>query len=88
MAPVRFLKQEPDPWELRRGAQFVGAPIPSGARVDYRHSLPAQRTGDRFDPAALPRVLVGYHINPGGRWSGEYYVVDLKVSEADHDARY
>ncbi len=50
-------------------------------------SLPAQWTGGRFDPPALPGALVGYHINPWGRWSGDNYVVDLKVLEESHDAR-
>ena len=32
--------------------------------------------------------MVGYHINPGGKWSGHYYVLDLKVVQENHDARY
>ena len=32
--------------------------------------------------------MFGYHINPGGKWSGDYYVLDLKVIQENHDARY
>ncbi len=80
-------KSEPSAWELRRGVPFAGKLVPFGAKVEYRPSLPSQRTGERFDPAASNGVLVGYHMNPGGRWSGDYYVLDLKVIEENHDSR-
>jgi hypothetical protein len=82
-------KQEPNPWDLRHGASSPGKLVPFGARVEYCPSLPPQRKeGERFDATARPGVLVGYHINPGGRWSGDYYVLDLKVIQEKHDARY
>ncbi len=81
-------KREPNVCELRHGAPFSGKLVLLGARIDYRPSLPSQRTGDPFDSAALPGFLVGYHINPWGRWIGDYYRWDSKVIEENHDARY
>ncbi len=36
-------------------------------------------------PKTLPGVFIGYHVNPGGEWSGDYLVADLAYFRADPD---
>jgi len=33
-------------------------------------------------------VLVGYHINPGGKWSGDYYVIDWDIAYKNKESQY
>ena len=34
----------------------------------------------------IPGVFLGYHIHPGGLWSGDYLVADLASFKTDCDA--
>ena len=34
----------------------------------------------------IPGVFIGYHVNPGGEWGGDYLVADLAYFRQDHDA--
>ncbi len=36
-------------------------------------------------PKTLPGVFVGYHVNPGGEWSGDYLVADLEYFRKNPD---
>ena len=33
---------------------------------------------ESMGPKTLPGVFVGYHVNLGGEWSGDYLVADLE----------
>ncbi len=53
---------------------------PFGALVDFM-SQPDVRV-ESMGPKTLPGVFIGYHVNPGGEWSGDYLVADLAYFRA------
>ena len=65
------------PWESRFGGRkFHGQRIPFGALVDFRPS-PIQGSPAKFSPRATPGVFLGYVLQPGGRWRGDYLAAKL-----------
>ena len=60
--------------EAQEGA-LQGYAIPFGALVDFMPQ-PDVRV-ESMGPKTLPGVFIGYHVNPGGEWSGDYLVADL-----------
>ena len=36
-------------------------------------------------PKTLPCVFIGYHVNPGGEWGGDYLVADLAYFRENRD---
>ena len=67
------------PWDLRFGEKFKGPNIPFGARIDYWTGPRLKPKKDmRFEPTSNPGVFMGYAIQPGFIWRGEYLVASLK----------
>ncbi len=69
------------PHDLRfNKRKFKDKSIPYGAEVDY---LPTSATEVELQQKAGPRMLkgifVGYKLNPGGAWGGEYLVFDKQA---------
>jgi len=62
--------------QLERG-NFPGHVIPFGALVDFLPSPLSKEKSGKNEPDTRPGVFFGYHLDPGGRWSGQYYVVSL-----------
>ena len=57
---------------------FKGKLIPFGAYRDYKPSLPKDQDRlHKLGDNTLPFISVWYHLHAGGRWSGDYLVVDL-----------
>jgi hypothetical protein len=65
------------PWELRHGRKFAGLLIPFGAAVEFKTS-PIRDGPGKFAPKATPGVFVGYYMQPGGQWKGDYLVARLE----------
>ena len=62
---------------------FKGDSIPFGALVDF---MPQPETRvDSMGAKTIPGVFVGYHIQPGGLWNGDYLVADLAPFREDCD---
>ncbi len=73
----------PSPWtkrfnrELPKRLQL----IPFGARVGYK---PVPVTGKRTDGwgvQTLEGIFMGWAMNPGGRWTGDFLIVPLDQFE-------
>jgi hypothetical protein len=63
------------PRERRFGGPFGGPAIPFGSLVQYLLALDKANDKERkFDTSALPGIMLGYHMNPGGKWSKDIYV--------------
>ena len=59
---------------------FLGLRIPFGALVDF---MPQPDTRvESIGAKTIPGVFLGYHVHPGGVWSGDYYVADSSVSRS------
>ena len=66
-------------YERRFNCPFPGQLIPFGAAVRHlpfrdrrNESSVVPSVGDKTSPA----VFIGYHMHPGGRFSGDYLMVD------------
>ena len=64
------------PWERRFGSPFGGVAWPFGASADYRVSRPSEEPL-KFEPVTRAGLFLGYFVQPGFRWSGDYMVIDL-----------
>lgn len=71
------------PWFKRHGEHSRGQKIPFGSIRDYRHVPSPQNDSDadKMGPKGQPGIFLGYHLNPGGIWSGDYYVADKECFE-------
>ena len=61
---------------------FKGKLVPFAACVDYKPTNPR----DIDDMPALGSkmrggILIGYHLHAGGKWSGDYVVLDIEQLE-------
>ncbi len=65
------------PYQLRRNTDFKGKTIPFGALIQYKPSSKVEvKLLSKFGSKMLPVIFVGYHLHSGGRWSGDYLLVD------------
>jgi len=67
------------PWNRRHGqGNFKGPRIPFGAQVIFRQSPTVKERKHKFEPDGKPGVFLGYVVQPGGLWKGEFYVAPLQ----------
>ena len=65
------------PYQLRHLAEFKGKIIPFGALIHYTPSSERELALlGKFTSRTLQGIFLWYHLNSGGRWSGDYLVVD------------
>ena len=67
-------------YENRHGALFQGMLVPVGALLSYRP--PSGKEGVeflKFEPRIRKGIFMGYHFHSGGRWSGDYIVLDCET---------
>ena len=71
------VQDELTPYELRCRETFSGCSIPFGCRVDYKPNS-ERKTGviKKCGSRTLKGTVMGYHVLPGGRWSGDYLILD------------
>ena len=62
------------PWEDRHGTAFPGKVLPFGCAIHFKPNESMAAKLPKFGPNGLPGVFLGYYIQPGGRWNGEYLV--------------
>ena len=64
--------------ELRSGEPFHGELHPFGCEITYKYALKDQNSNDpKFGPSGKRGVLIGYHVNPGGKWSKDFQMLDM-----------
>ena len=63
------------PWNKRRGqGNWVIPLLPFGCTVDFLPKPDTVKAMAKFEPRAQPGVLVGYRLQLGALWKGEYLV--------------
>ena len=65
------------PWRLRHKQAFKGQVLPFGCLVDFKSSPVKGKVAPKFAPKAVPGVFLGYHMLPGGRFHGDFWVASL-----------
>ncbi len=69
-------------WNKRhKKGRFKGMQIPYGALVDFM-SQPDVKVAS-MGPKTIPGIFIGYHVNPGWEWSGDYLVAGLDYFRSD-----
>ena len=67
------------PYCKRNDVEFKGKAIPFGCGVWY---IPSPTRKDSIQSKADPRqklgIFMGYRLAPGGKWNGEYLVIDIE----------
>ena len=63
--------------------------IPFGSLVDYLPTMsPAEAKRQKaWGQRTRVGLLVGWHLQPGCVWSGDYYVVDFEKLQQNPDAK-
>ena len=58
-------------------APFTGLRLPFGCLIDFKPSPVKGKTDAKFAPTSVPGLFVGYNLQPGGRFKGDYLVISL-----------
>ena len=67
------------PWYLRFHKTFDEAEIPFGAKVLFwNNPARANNQAGKTSPTSNEGVFLGYHIQPGFAWKGEFLVAKLE----------
>ena len=70
------------PWQLRFGEEFPAMNIPFGAKVLFwNNPKRADNTSGKLSPTSNEGIFLGYHIQPGHDWKGEYLVAKLEAAD-------
>ena len=68
------------PYQLCHTGEFKGRLVPFGAMVQYKPSAKREVGAiKKFDSRMVPGIFIGYHLHAGGRWSGDYLVLDAEA---------
>ena len=74
------LKGDDAPWKLRFDEDFPGQLIPFGAKILFwNNPKRVDNTSGKTSPTANDGIFLGYHIQPGFAWKGEYLVAKLEA---------
>ena len=68
---------EMPPYNARFGTDFPGKLYPFGAAIEFKPN-PELVQAEKFENKCVAGVFIGYHIQPGGKWSGDYYCLSMK----------
>jgi hypothetical protein len=68
-------------WNQRHGkGHFAGPKVPFGALIDFIPNTTKRKwqTRSKWNPKAVPGVFMGYFLQPGHVWKGEYLAAALE----------
>ena len=68
------------------GKPFTGSLVRFGALVNYTPPKPEREAINKFDLHTVPGIFIGWHIDPGGEWHGDYLLLRQSDFESE-DAR-
>ena len=66
------------PWFDRHQQHFRGKKVPFGCLVDYLPSPDEVKQMQSFGTKAVPAIFLGWKLNAGCAWNGEYYFARLE----------
>ena len=76
------------PYEHRFGQPFPGKVLPFGCHVEYKpESERETKLLHKFGSKLRSGIFMGHHSHNGGKWSGDYYVVDAEAFTGASDAQ-
>ena len=70
---------DPSPWWLLHGSDFPGWVLPFGALIHYRPPAQVQKALPKFAPRTIPGIFMGWHVEPGCKFRGDYYVLPISA---------
>ena len=73
------LGNEQTPWERRFEEAFVGPLVPFGCKVNNTSRL--DDSSGKTSPRACEGLFLGYHMQPGHKWKGEFLVCKLEAAD-------
>ena len=72
-------------YERRHFEKCNATLFPFGVLCDFMKTPFPQNEPGPFSPKAVPGLFCGYHLQPGGRWPGDYYVAEYEPFRKDPD---
>ena len=64
----------------RHGKKFGGITLPYGSKIRYLpHAEREVEQREKLDPALRDGIFVGYRSHSGGKWAGQYEVIDFEA---------
>jgi hypothetical protein len=76
------------PWFRKHKAHLKGKQYPFGSLVYYYPPEPDRKEMPKFEPRAKAGLMMGYHLQPGEHFRGEYLVMDFEEIKNTPNARY
>ena len=73
------------PYERRLKVKFKGMMFALGQLVDFMTTPFPCNTPAPFAERMIPGLFVGYHTQPGGKFNGDYYVIEYSALQANPD---
>jgi hypothetical protein len=59
-------------------ATFTGARLPFGCLIDFKPSPVKEKIVSKFEPRSVPGLFIGWILQPGGKFKGDYLVISLE----------
>ena len=75
-------------YERRHSERCRAELIPFGAMVEFMKTPFPQNKPAPFSEKATVGLMVGYEVHPGGRWAGDYHVVEYEPLRANPDITF
>ena len=72
-------------WVERHSCKFDCNPVPFGCKIRYLHSAESEvEKRKEIDPALRDGLFMGYRFHTGGKWTGQYQVIDSEAFSQVH----
>ena len=53
--------------------------VPFGCRVFFKPSVNSKNQTLKFEDTTVPGIFLGYVLDPGGKWTGEYSAASIEA---------
>ena len=65
------------PYQRKHGRKSKARQIPPGAKIHFRLPTPLLKKLPKLGQRAIPGIMLGYALKPGGMWTGDYIVTTV-----------
>ena len=76
------------PYFLKHSKDFEGWKLPFGCLVHFRPPRPIAQELPKFAPRAVPGIFLGWHVEPGCNFRGDYLVIPIATFQAPDQKSY